>query len=125
MNELGVLLEKLRGKKTLREVADKTGLSHTYIRDLELGVRRATGKPIKPSPHVLNKLARYYNYSFEELMKVAGYQDILRDYDHEGRKKHDLYKILTSESEVALWKGTILSDSQRKEVINIVDYVLK
>lgn len=62
---------------TLREAAEKSGLSHTYIRDLELGVNRKTKTPINPSPETLKRLASAYNYDYNELMKKAGYIDQL------------------------------------------------
>lgn len=74
-NELGEFLEKLRGKRSLREVAEKSGLSHTYIRDLELGVNRVSKTPIRPTPETISKLAEAYNYSYEELMAMAGYME--------------------------------------------------
>ncbi|UJF34399.1 hypothetical protein [Paenibacillus hexagrammi] len=36
-NSFGKFLEQLRGKMSLRKAASKSGLSHAYIRDLELG----------------------------------------------------------------------------------------
>lgn len=72
-NELGKLLRELRGKTPLREVATKTELSHTYIRDLELGINRSTKAPIKPSPDTLKRLSEAYNYSYNKLMEIAGY----------------------------------------------------
>lgn len=72
-NEFGVFLEKLRGKMSLREAANKSGLSHTYIRDLELGVNRVTKTPIRPTPDTLRKLSKAYNYKFDELMRMAGF----------------------------------------------------
>jgi transcriptional regulator with XRE-family HTH domain len=123
-SELGLLLEKLRGKKTLREVSELTGISHTYIRDLELGKRRATGKPVNPSAYVLRKLADCYNYSFTELMKVAGYEDVLREYDENGKKRHDIYKLLTSDSEIVEWKGHQLDERQIEEIINFIEFLL-
>lgn len=74
-NELGSMLEKLRGKLSLREAAEKSGLSHTYIRDIERGYNRATKTPINPSPDTLEKLAKAYNTSYRELMEKAGYLD--------------------------------------------------
>lgn len=74
-NELGVFLEKLRGKMSLRIAAEKSGLSHAYIRDLELGVNRATKTVIRPTPETLQKLATAYNYPYEDLMRLAGYMD--------------------------------------------------
>ncbi|MFD1423398.1 helix-turn-helix domain-containing protein [Laceyella tengchongensis] len=81
MNELGELLKELRGKQSLRDIAEKTGLSHTYIRDVENGVRRASNTPIKPSPTALKKFSQVYDYPYEELMKKAGYLE--EDFDTE------------------------------------------
>ena len=72
-NELGLFLEELRGKLSLREAAKKSGLSHTYIRDLELGINRKTKAPIRPSADTLKQLAEAYNYPISELLKKAGY----------------------------------------------------
>lgn len=73
MKPLGELLRELRGKRSLREIAKETELSHTYISDLEKGFRRDTKAPINPSPETLKRLAEAYNFSYEELLKVAGY----------------------------------------------------
>ncbi|MBI0392578.1 helix-turn-helix domain-containing protein [Thermoactinomyces sp. CICC 24226] len=123
-SELGILLKKLRGKRTLRDVSEKTGLSHTYIRDLELGIRRATGKPIKPSAHVLKKLADAYQYPFEELMRASGYEDLLQKNTNGDSNPCDIWQILSSENETALWKGRVLDEQQKKEIISVVEYVL-
>jgi SOS-response transcriptional repressor LexA len=72
---IGELLEKLRGKSSLREIASKTGLSHSYIRDLELGKNRSTNSISKPSPLTLKKLSEVYNYPYEDLMQKSGYID--------------------------------------------------
>ncbi|WP_230632857.1 helix-turn-helix domain-containing protein [Paenibacillus athensensis] len=66
-------MEKLRGKRSLREVAQSSGLSHAYIRDLELERNRSTNDKIQPSPATLKKLAAAYNYSYTELLVRAGY----------------------------------------------------
>jgi repressor LexA len=75
MENLGELLRKLRGKRSLRDAAELTGLSHTYISDIEKGVRHDTKAPIKPSPDALKRLAKAYNYSYPNLMVAAGYID--------------------------------------------------
>ncbi|GGH80137.1 transcriptional regulator with XRE-family HTH domain [Pullulanibacillus pueri] len=80
MNELGELLKALRGERSLRAVAESTGLSHSYIADIEKGYRRATHKPLNPSPETLKKLAKAYNYSYEQLMEKAGYLENQYDY---------------------------------------------
>jgi transcriptional regulator with XRE-family HTH domain len=79
--ELGRYLEKLRTdlKLTLRDAAEKSGLSHTYIRDIELGVNRKTKAPVNPSPETLRRLSKAYGNPsdelYETLMKMAGHLD--------------------------------------------------
>lgn len=85
-NPLGVFLEELRGKTPLREVAAKCGLSHTYIRDLELGINRKTKAPINPTPDTLMRLSEAYKFPYEELMRMAGY---LSEDDKEGKDKKE------------------------------------
>jgi transcriptional regulator with XRE-family HTH domain len=72
-NHFGKFLEALRGKLSLRKVASKSGLSHAYIRDLELGRNRTTNDVIKPSPDTLRKLSRAYQYPYTDLLIKAGY----------------------------------------------------
>ncbi|MDR6553775.1 helix-turn-helix transcriptional regulator [Paenibacillus qinlingensis] len=72
-NHFGKFLETLRGKASLRKAANKSGLSHAYIRDLELGRNRTTNDVIKPSPETLRKLAQAYQYPYTDLLKKAGY----------------------------------------------------
>lgn len=73
MNDLGKLLRELRGKISLRKAAELTGISHSYIADLEKGYKHNTKAPTKPSPDTLERLSKAYDYSYEELMRVAGY----------------------------------------------------
>lgn len=73
MTELGELLKNLRGRLSLREASKLTGLSYSYISSLEKGEHPRTKAPIKASPESLRSLAKAYKYSYEELMKVAGY----------------------------------------------------
>lgn len=80
MKDLGRLLKELRGNRSLREVAEVTELSHTYISDIEKGYRRGTKKPIHPSPDILKRLAEAYGYPYEELMRVAGYLEDEEEY---------------------------------------------
>ncbi|MCS7462242.1 helix-turn-helix domain-containing protein [Paenibacillus doosanensis] len=77
--EFGKFLEGLRGTMSLREAAKKSGLSHAYIRDLELEKNRSTNEKITPSPDTLKKLSAAYDYPYTELMIKAGHlmeQDI-------------------------------------------------
>lgn len=73
MSELGEFLRKLRGRMTYREASDLSGVSHAYIRYLEIGKRPGSNTPINPSPEMLRGLAKAYNHSYKDLMMRAGY----------------------------------------------------
>jgi len=59
-------LRKLKGY-TIREVADRSGVSSAYISQLENGNRGI------PSPEILMKLSEGLNISYSDLMQLAGY----------------------------------------------------
>lgn len=81
-SELGKYLEQMRKKMSLslREASERSGLSHSYIRDLELGYNHATKSPIHPSTQALKQLANAYQCSYEELLKKAGYITDIQDH---------------------------------------------
>ena len=64
--EIGPLLRRLRGDLSLREVMQRTGVSSSYLSQIECGERR-------PGRNIVNKLAAVYNADPEELMKRAGH----------------------------------------------------
>ncbi|WP_051620335.1 helix-turn-helix domain-containing protein [Paenibacillus sp. UNC451MF] len=69
-------MRKLKGF-TIRELADRSGVSAAYISQLENGNRGV------PSPDVLMKLSEGLNTPYSELMEVAGYLE-KADMDREG-----------------------------------------
>lgn len=73
MQELGSLLRQLREKESLRDVSNRSGISHTYLSIIEKGVDQRTGNPVKPTPDTLKILSKAYNYPYEDLMIKAGY----------------------------------------------------
>lgn len=73
MERLSKLLRQLRGNESLRDVAKRAGISHSYLSHLEKGVDPRTGKPLKPSADTLKGLARAYNYPYEKLLEAADY----------------------------------------------------
>jgi repressor LexA len=77
LNELGKYLEQLRieRKLSLRDAASLSGLSYTYIRDIELGTNRKTKKDVTASPQTLKKLSDAYKVDYYELLERAGIVD--------------------------------------------------
>lgn len=115
--ELGEFLESLRGKMSLRDAAKKSGLSHTYIRRLELGINKETNEIIKPSPETLKMLANAYNHSYEDLLTKAGYLT-----ESESNFIRDLY--LTEEELINKYKLTIEGKEVSKdELIEAIQYI--
>ncbi|MEC0266697.1 helix-turn-helix transcriptional regulator [Paenibacillus anseongense] len=106
-NKFGIFLETLRGKTPLRTVAEKAGLSHTYIRDLELGINRKTKKMVIPSIETLEKLARAYDYPIDDLIDKSGYTELLNEVSEGYRRKHELEKGL---DESFYWWCKLITD---------------
>lgn len=73
MNELSSLLKNLRGKESLRDASKRANISHNYLSILEKGIDPQTKAPVNPSPETLKRLAKAYNYPYEQLMFKAGY----------------------------------------------------
>ena len=63
--DIGLLLRRLRGELSLRDVTRSTSISSSYLSQIERGDR-------KPGRNMIGKLAAAYNVDFEELMKRAG-----------------------------------------------------
>jgi transcriptional regulator with XRE-family HTH domain len=74
-HSIGEVLKQARMEKglSLREAADKSGLSHSYIRYLENDERPGSNSPINATPETLKKLSEAYGVQYEDLMKIAGY----------------------------------------------------
>ena len=86
--EFGYYLRKLRKDAglSLRQVKEQSGVSDTYLRDIELGRRFA------PSRNTLDKLATLYNVPFEEISSKIIKQD---------REPNEVDSLTDEEVEVA------------------------
>lgn len=67
--EFGLYLKKIRKEKklTVRQLDLYSGVSHSYISQLERGVKGI------PSPDILRKLSKPLGVDYESLMEQAGY----------------------------------------------------
>ena len=66
--EIGPLLKRLRGDMSLREVRRLTGVSNSYLSEIEKGERR-------PGTNLLKRLAALYSVDVRVLMERAGFLD--------------------------------------------------
>ena len=66
--EIGPLLKRLRGDMSLREVRRQTGVSNSYLSEIEKGERR-------PGTNLLKRLAALYSVDVRVLLERAGFLD--------------------------------------------------
>jgi transcriptional regulator with XRE-family HTH domain len=118
VNELGSFLRKLRGKMTFREAAERSGLSHAYIRYLEIGKRPGTNTPINPSPEMLKGLSKAYNHSYKDLMVRAGYS-----YDDNAQSSIEETELDEEGKRLANIIVNIKDPEKKKQAIAYLEYL--
>ena len=64
--EIGPLLRDLRGRLSLRQLEEATGITYSYLSNIERGNRR-------PGFKILSKLAVYHDVPMRDLLAAAGY----------------------------------------------------
>ncbi|WP_144028880.1 MULTISPECIES: helix-turn-helix domain-containing protein [Paenibacillus] len=109
MSRLSALLKSLRGNNSLRSAAQKAGISHNYLRMLELGKDPKTGAPIQPSPDVLKNLAQAYDFPYEKLLEAAGYMD-----NHESNEILELERIIENSNQQLTFYEASLPPEKRE-----------
>lgn len=69
---LGDLIKeyRIKNKLSLRDFAQKCGLSHSYISALEKNIDPRTGKPIAPTLDTVKYISKGMNLSIEEILKI-------------------------------------------------------
>ncbi|GAA5417368.1 hypothetical protein Pryu01_02431 [Paraliobacillus ryukyuensis] len=121
MTDFGNELKKLRKEKklSLKEVAKKGDLSHSYISQIENGKRNA------PKPEIIRKLAKGLNINPSLLMYKAGYID--NSFYHQQLKlSEELEQLEREESHLS---GEVIKnlkedlESLRLENINIIQLI--
>lgn len=120
MHELSKYLKKLRGKLSIRHIAEKTGISNAYLSQLE------GGKRDNPHPDVLKKLAKFYELPVIELLKKAGYLDEDNNGEETYEEKIDrLFQYITNKPDYKYGhriKGAVTTDV-KKFVIEMYEKV--
>jgi transcriptional regulator with XRE-family HTH domain len=127
MQELGQLLRKLRDHESLREVSSRSGISHTYLGVIEKGIDQRSGNPVKPTPETLKTLAKAYNYSYEDLMRRAGYlQESSETYIANNPLEPvsvELEAILKNQR--VSYKGKMLNEGERKKILEMLNLLFQ
>jgi HTH-type transcriptional regulator, competence development regulator len=100
-------LRKLKGF-TIRELADRSGVSAAYISQLENGNRGI------PSPEVLMKFSEGLNVSYSELMEIAGYLES-QGGQHEVQSNPVNLRRFLRENDL-MFDGVVLTDDDKEWV---------
>jgi transcriptional regulator with XRE-family HTH domain len=100
-------LRKLKGF-TIRELADRSGVSAAYISQLENGNRGI------PSPDVLMKFSEGLNISYSELMEIAGYLESRQTERNVPKSPVNLRRFIR-ENEL-MFDGFVLSEEDKEWV---------
>lgn len=72
MNYIGEYIKNYRGDMSLREFAEKCGISHTHLDSIEKGIDPRTGKPVKVTVDTLKKISSAMNMSINDLLIQSG-----------------------------------------------------
>lgn len=85
MKEIGGKLREMRIQRnlSLREAAEKVGISHTYLSALEKGHDVRTGRPVNPSTKTLVRIANGYGIPVEDLLRLASHEGVEESADVE------------------------------------------
>ncbi|OPH57183.1 transcriptional regulator [Paenibacillus ferrarius] len=100
-------MRKLKGF-TIRELADRSGVSAAYISQLENGNRGI------PSPEVLMKLSEGLNTSYSELMDIAGYLESSPSTENFQSNPVNLRRFLRDNE--LMFDGVLLTDDDKEWV---------
>ena len=88
--EVGPLLRRLRADLSLRDVTARTGISSSYLSQIERGDR-------KPGSNMLHKLADLYNVNVAELLKRAGHAVRPDPYSDEAMEVERAYQYVLAD----------------------------
>ena len=69
---------------TLRELADRIGVSHAYVFILEIGRNPKTKRPSKPSSKIVRALANELRLDVDELLVLAGFESVTLQFQDRG-----------------------------------------
>jgi transcriptional regulator with XRE-family HTH domain len=74
---LGAFLKAERQRRgwTIRQAAEKAGVSHNRLVEVERGAKYSTDRPTAPSRELLERLAEAYSLSGTLLLALAGYDE--------------------------------------------------
>lgn len=124
MNYIGEYIRKYRGEISLRDFADKCGISHTHLDSIEKGIDPRTGKPVKVTVETLKKIANAMNMTINDLLIKSGdvkTEDLIFD-NTEPSKSDTSYNELDN---LLFSKAKELNDEEKKAILQVMNAIHK
>ena len=118
MNYIGDFIKKYRGDMSLRDFAEKCGISHTHLDSIEKGFDPRTGKAVRVTVDTLKKIANAMNMTINDLLIQSGdvkIDDLNFDNCIQVKNDSDIIKIPV----LGVIKAGIPIEAQE----NIIDYI--
>lgn len=96
--ELGEFIKKYREENdlSLREFANKSGLSHAYIAKLESGIDPRSGKKVEPTLDTIKKIADATDTQLIEVLKLMGYVESNNEEKSECMLDEEIKQIISN-----------------------------
>lgn len=118
MNYIGEYIRKYRGDLSLREFADKCGISHTHLDSIEKGFDPRTGKPVRVTVETLKKIAKTMGMTINDLLINSG--DVkISDLQFDNAEIADI----TSDTIQIPVLGTIKAGKEIEAQEDIIEYI--
>lgn len=110
-----LIVEGITAKEySQRELVRSVGISNSSLNDIE------NGRVAKPDSEILKKIAG--NLSLQQLLKVAGYSEVMSWFSHDGFKNKSTKDLKNIIEECRLFKDDILNfdSNKRKKTLKII-----
>lgn len=99
-----------------RKLAKKVGISNSSLNDIE------NGRVAKPDPEILKNIADELDLSLTQLLKAAGYSDIITWFSHDEYKKKSTKELTNIIEECRVFKYDVLEwdEKKRKKALKLM-----
>jgi transcriptional regulator with XRE-family HTH domain len=103
-------------KYSQRELARRVGISNSSLNDIE------NGRVAKPDPEILKRIAEELDLSLQQLLKAAGYNEVMSWFSHDEFKNKSTKDLKNTIEECRLFKYDILDwdANKRKKALKIM-----
>lgn len=117
-NNLGNFIRCYRADQSLREFANKCGISHTHLDSIEKGIDPRSGKSVSITVDTLKKIAHAMNMTINELLLASGEVDGDSIKEVKKNDSHNSKLINTlDEEDIQILKMLKDMDKEKKDTI--------